>query len=158
MNDLRRSTRPGDNADGVADGAPIVLLPPGRYLVKFVGWSTCLYLNRQPKVKLQFQVCDAGCHQGAMLERWYNVKALIGQPRNCGRFRYGQRSALFREYCGLAGDVGRWDRLSLSALKPKLLAAQVRTVTTDNRQKQLHPRAHYSVIDSLQLATELRQT
>ena len=158
MNDAPRSSHPGDHADGVAEGAPIVLLPPGRYLVKFVGWSTCLYLNRQPKVKLQFQVCDPGCHQGAMLERWYNVKALIGQPRTSGKFRYGQRSSLFREYCGLVGDLARWDRLSLSALKPKLLAAQVRTVTTDHRQKPLHPRAHYSVIDHLQLAAEVRQT
>lgn len=142
---MSNSFRVGD------DWAP-PLIPSGLYTLRMLEWRTVKYLGRVPKLVLRLSICDPGPHFEEILERWYNVKSLLGPPRQSGLFVPGWSSDLYRDYLLIAGRPPRRDRLSLSKLKTVLLLGEVQTVTTDRIQRQLHPVQQYSVVRRLSRA------
>lgn len=146
------------DSDGLLIGDKPVCLPPGNYRLRFEDWETVNYFNRQPKVVCRFTVCTEGEWFGAKLDRWYNVKALVGRARVRGRFKVAWGQDLAREYLPLVGTVPRKDGIALSRLKPLLLEGVIETVTFDRRQRALHPLLHYSVIRQIRLSRDVTQT
>ena len=130
----------------------LVLLPPGKYHLRFIDWFTVLYMRKQPKVELRFVVVEHGEHCGKRLSRWCNVKELIGKPRRRGRFKVGRSSDLLRDYARLVGGRFRLDRMALSTLEPLTLVGQVETVERDRQQRDIPASVRYSTIRSLELA------
>ena len=145
-------------SDGTLVGDAPLLLPPGVYRLRFDDWETVNYFNRQPKVVCRFTVCSEGNSFGTKLTRWYNVKALVGKPRRCGRFKVAWGQDLAREYMALVSTIRRKDGIAMSKLKPLLLEGMVETVTADRRQRALHPALQYSVIRQLRLSRDVTQT
>mgnify|MGYP001164224593 CR=1 FL=1 len=148
----------GTGSDGALVGDEPVCIPPGLYRLRFDDWHTVHYLNRQPKVVCRFTVCSEGEWCGTTLARWYNVKALVGNPRRCGRFKVAWGQDLAREYMTLVSTVRRKDGIAMSKLKPLLLEGLVETVRADRRQRALHPLLQYSVIRQLRLSRDVAQT
>ena len=103
-------------------------------------------------------VCTEGEWFGTKLARWYNVKALVGKPRQRGRFKVSWGQDLAREYLPLVSTTLRKDGIALSKLRPLLLEGVIETVTSDRKQRALHPLLHYSVIRQLRLSRDVSQT
>lgn len=146
------------HADGTLVGDAPILLPPGVYRLRFDDWETVNYFNRQPKVVCRFTVCTEGDWFGTKLTRWYNVKSLVGRPRSRGRFKVAWGQDLAREFVTLVGTMPRKDGIALSRLKPLLLEGLIETVTTDRKQRPLHPLLRYSVIRHVRLCSDVTQT
>ena len=144
--------------DGTLVGDEPVCLPPGIYRLRFADWETVNYFYRQPKVVCRFTVCTEGEWFGTKLARWYNVKALVGKPRQRGRFKVSWGQDLAREYLPLVSTTLRKDGIALSKLRPLLLEGVIETVTLDRKQRALHPLLRYSVIRQLRLSRDVSQT
>lgn len=116
----------------------------------FVESRTALLYQRAAKVALKFRIVDPGPAFGKELERWYNVKRLIGKPCRDGRFQVGPRSDFLREYLTLfPGAARRFDRMSFAPFRNVAILGRVETVT-HNRKQQLLPEAmRYSIIREL---------
>jgi hypothetical protein len=136
-----------DPPSGEIEHVP-ALVPPGRYSVRFLHWSTHMMFGRQGKLAMHFAIMDQGEHFGVRLIRWYNcrVKGIVG--RN-GRFSVGWGSDLAREYGRLVGMASRADRIALTKYSPLLLVAEVETVETTRLQERLPVEMQYSVIRRL---------
>lgn len=141
----------GLDARRCAEGEGVVddmqpLIPPGTYLMRYVEHQTIrMFSGRQAKVVVRLEVCTNG-FVGTKLERWYNVKELIGKPARFGRFRPGRSSDLVREFAGIFDLPPRFDRIPLTKLKGVLLAGDVDTVTMDRNQRALPKSVCYSVV------------
>lgn len=149
---MTRPSAPGGNVDATVDGGLPPLIPEGPYHVRLLDWATVNLFGRRPKLVLYLSVCDQGEYFETRLERWYNVKALVGPPRRRGRFKLGRSSDFVREYAGLCDRPFRPDRIALSWLQDKLLLGQVLTVKTDYRQRPLAPCLYYSTVKALSRA------
>lgn len=142
--DFARSASLESAGTFIGEAPPLV--PPGCYRLRFMSWATVNYFDRQPKVVCHFRICTEGPHFGTPVDRWYNVKALLGKPRLKGRFKVAWGQDLAREYLSVVPTLNRKDRMALSALGSVLLEGEVVTVTKDRRQRDLHPAIHYSVV------------
>ena len=94
-----------DPPSGEIDHVP-ALVPPGRYSVRFLHWSTHIMFGRQGKLAMHFAIMDQGEHFGVPLIRWHNCK-VKGQTCRYGRFSVGWASDLTREYGRLLGMPSR---------------------------------------------------
>lgn len=120
------------------------LIPEGEYEVGFLRALKPFSCFRHQRTLLWFRITTAGEHHGVEL-----YMACRTSPRE-GKKSLAPSSKLVRA-CALA--LGRWpsrtDRLSTTAFKGKLFAAQVETVTHDSKKQPLPAEAQYSVIRSL---------
>jgi hypothetical protein len=137
-----------EQSGGVIEGLrPHVI--PGVYQLAYLGYSTMLFCKK-PKVILRFRVVTMGEYFGVELERFYNVRRLIGKPGKNGRFKVGASSDLVLEFCRVSvGRINRLDRLPLSTLKNSIILGEVHTVETNRNQKDLPELLKYSVIKEL---------
>jgi hypothetical protein len=125
---------------------------PGIYRLSFVKSRTTLLYGRKnaPKLALTFRIQDMGPFYGVELERWYNVKRLIGKPGKSGRFKVGPGSEFVREYLTLfPAPAKRLDRMSFKPFRSAIITGRVETVTTNSKQQQLPEPLHYSIIREL---------
>lgn len=137
-----------DSAAGIIEGVR-PLIPPGDYQLAFVGHHTMIFC-RAPKVALRFRVIDQGPHFGTELERFYNVRRLVGKQGKNGKFKIGASSDLLLEFCRCAPDrVARLDRLPITALKQHIVIGEVHTVDRNRNQVELPEPLRYSVIKAL---------
>lgn len=121
------------------------LVPPGIYTAVFDTWRTVLMFGgHAAKVVLVFALLDEQI--GTRLERFYNVRRLIGKPRPRGRFVVGAYSDFAREFTALTHSSNRLDRLAPSALENRGYKLTVRTVTMGANQLRLPAALQYSVI------------
>jgi len=128
-----------------------LLFPPGKYHVILRDFQTALmFAGKQPKLIMTF-VIERGEHQGKPIRAFYNAVRLFGRPQKGGRFKMGQKSDFYREFCGLFdhnGGNARLDRIPMSLFNGRVIEAKVRTVTKA-RGRELPEAAQYSVIDQL---------
>jgi hypothetical protein len=136
------------DGEGVID-VPCAIVPPGIYRVAFKHWFTAAMFGRAKKLALVFRIVDYGQHFDVELRRWYNIQRFIGPPGRNGGFKAGACSDLVREFAALCGFMGRRDRIPLSTYSKLVLVAEVGTVTSDSRQRELAAGAQYSVIQRL---------
>ena len=141
-----------DDEGGIVDGWMPPLLPEGYYTLRFIDWATRIHLGRSYKLVMRLAICDPGEHFETLIERWYNVRKLVGPARRRGRFKAGWSSDLYREYSLIAGEPQRRDRIALLRLHNRLLGGRVETVTKDRNQRPLHPSQQYSVLRSIEPA------
>lgn len=125
------------------------LVPAGIYTLAFLGWTSLMYLNRQPKLALHFRIIDYGPYFGTEVIRWYNAQKLTTPPRRNGRFKLGGSSDLLRDFVRLTGLNPRKDRVALSHLDQLVFRGRVETVRRDRRQRSLPAGSEYSVIREL---------
>lgn len=137
-------------AGSLADDARL-WIPDDTYELRYLDYSTVLMFNA-PKLVLRFEVVSHGTYKGTQLAKWYRVRKLKGRPKKRGDFVVGSSSEYFRDYCRLIGPPARNDRLSMVALKHKIVLGKTRTVTVDSRQRALPEGARYSVLEDLKLA------
>jgi len=127
--------------DGEIEDAP-ALVPPGEYQVRLRNWWTgMLFGGKAAKLVLNLEIVEFGEHLGKRLQRWYNVRRLVGKPGPNGGFKAGWSSDLVREYATLISLAPnqRNDRIALSRYKPLVLVADVVTVEEDAKQNKLPP-------------------
>lgn len=141
-----RSPRCAEGEGIVDDMQP--LIPPGKYLMRYVEHQTLVMFARQPKVVIRLEICSNG-FMGTRVERWYNVKALIGKPARYGRFHASRSCDLVREFAGIVDLPRRFDRIPLTKLEGVLLVGEIDTVTTDRKQRPLPKSVHYSVVKTI---------
>lgn len=137
--------RDADSGAIVIDDAP--LIPPGKYLVRYLRHETAVMFT-SPKVFLHFRIVD-GPYSGIPLYAAFRVRGLRGRPRKNGQFALGRSSELFRQYVRLTGTRARPDRIALSHLANCVVRVSVRTVERDFRQRALPEACQYSVISDL---------
>ena len=134
------------------DNPELPLIPDDIYTLGYEGYETYYYFGT-PKVKMDFVVID-GEHQGTKLNRFYNVRKLIGPTGKNGRFKPGGGgSDLVRDWTKLFGKPKRGDRLSLRKFKTVLIKARVSTVTQDSKKNPLPFESRYSCISEF-ISTE----
>lgn len=121
-------------------------ITPGRYEGVYVRHETSLYKGVTPKVYVYFKITSPGPFEGMVLARYYNVRALIGKPRQAGGFWVGKRSDYYREFVLVADRAGRRDRLSPVAFKGKVIAVEVGNVCEDGNGRSITKDAQYSTI------------
>lgn len=137
-----------DDGEGVIEGLR-PHIPPGIYQLAFISHHTMIFC-RGPKVVLRFRVIEQGPHFGVELERFYNVRQLLGKSGKNGRFKVGSSSDLVLEFCRVAYDrITRLDRLPLSAMKNFIIKGVVHTVVKNRNQKTLPDVLQYSVVKEL---------
>ena len=125
----------------------LVLVPPGRYLVKCHGWLTGLFFGKQPKVVLECSIADMGQWFELPIQRHYNARHLIGKPGRGGRFALGRSSDCLREFAIVAARrPDRLDRVPLSEFKNRLLVADIETMEKGRDGKSVPEVVRYSVI------------
>jgi hypothetical protein len=132
---------------GIVDDCP-VLVPPGIYVLGYSDYETASYFGRA-RVTVRFGIMEPEQFAGLPLERFYNVKRLIGTPRKYGDFQARARSDLVREYRALTQDQGRLDRISFSRLKGRKIQAEVATVQRDHAGNSVPDADQYSRIARL---------
>jgi hypothetical protein len=69
------------------------LVAPGTYSLVFVRRRTAVLFGSAAKIALRFRIVDQGTYFGTELERWYNVKRLIGKAGNSGHFQVTGRKS-----------------------------------------------------------------
>lgn len=134
-------------ADGVLDRPQRPLLTPGQYPAAFETWSTYRMFGRAPKLVLRFVLMDAPGQP--RVERFYNVKSLIGPARKRGRFKAGANSDFVKDYFRLAGRGARPDRFALSRLHGRVFIVTLHTVRRDTKQRDIPEALRYSVITEI---------
>lgn len=126
------------------------VVAPGLYRLAFVNATTALAFQKAPKLALRFRIVDMGEYFGMQLDRWYNVKRLIGRPGRGGRFQTGRHSDFLREYLTLFPDaVKRLDRMSFKPYRSVIIRGRVETVTHNKKQQPLPAPLQYSIIREL---------
>jgi hypothetical protein len=126
------------------------IVDPGQYQMVFVSSRTALIYQRAAKLALRFRIVDPGPAFGKELERWYNVKRLIGRAGKNGGFQVGPRSDFLREYLTLfPGAGGRLDRMSLAPFRNAIVLGRVETVSQNRKQQPLPEPLRYSIIREL---------
>jgi len=127
------------------------LIKPGKYSLGFDHHVTARLFN-QPKLILWFTVLSDGEYYGIKLQRYYNVRSLIGKLGKDGKYRpSGWSSDLIREYAHLFGSIpdDRLDRFSLKPYKNVIITGEVKTVTQDSKKRGIPVCVQYSVIERL---------
>ena len=143
------ASEPRDEGNGQVVGRDRPFIAPGIYRLILVTFETHLLFDRRPKLVLRFRICDPGDHFGKEVSRWYNVVALIGHPREHGRFRVGRGSDYVLDYVTLFGKPQRLDRLPPSRFANCVFCGRIRTVDKDHRQRKLPDCLQYSVVHEL---------
>ena len=136
-----------EEGGGVIEGGCIAI-PDGEYELRYIFYETGLYWN-SPKVIVYFAITDPDEYAGLPVNRFYNVKKLIGGYRKYGQFIARPRGALVREYKQLIKEPNRLDRISFKSLKGKRILARLATVPRDHNQKALATDDQYSKIAEL---------
>jgi len=134
--------------DGVVEGTPQPLIPPGEYVAVFLYYET-KNMYKTPKLFMHFEIVDLGAYCRTKLYAPFRVAGLIGKEGRNGRFKLGIRSELFLTLCRLQPKVIRPDRISLRGFKGALFKIRVRTVEKDYRQRPLPEFLKYSVVDAI---------
>lgn len=124
----------------------LVLVPEGRYQVRFTKASRPYRMFGAWKLRLSFQITTMGEHFEKALHRYYHLKHADLKQNT---IRTGPNSQFRREYRDLFGRPARWDKPSLNVFRGLLFDAHVKTVTQDSRQRPLSPANQYSVVNSL---------
>lgn len=137
--------------DGPTFGVePQTVVEPGVYRLAFVSNRTALLYQRAAKLALRFRIIDQGEHFEKELDRWYNVKRLIGKPGKGGRFQVGAHCDFLREYLSLFPDqMKRLDRMSFKPFRSVIITGRIDTVTHNKKQQPLPPPLQYSIIREL---------
>lgn len=130
----------------ISDYRPTI--PDGHYISAYRHYATVNYQG-QPKVVVCFAILE-GPHEKTLLERWYNVKRLIGPPKQAGNYEAKFVSDLHREFVAVAGRVpARLDRISYFSFRDLPIEITTRTVKRDNRGVVLPVGLQYSVISQV---------
>lgn len=116
-----------------------VLVRPGIYHAVYEG-HLGVDIFKTKKLKVLFRLIE---HAELVLPRWYRVPGY--KPRVSAR----ARSDIVREFSAVLGRRIRHDRIPLEALANVVIIVEVKTVTRDQRQKELVAVNQYSVIASL---------
>ena len=142
-------------------GRDYILIPEGEYEVSLNHWETSTRFARQDK-------SDPSRFTGGKLYLWFKVdpynnilkgENLVFLAQNVveirlptgksGKFKVGARSNYNKMLKRIFGvGVAKYTK-SPSVLKNKLLIARIRTVKTNEKQKQLHENERYSVVDEI---------
>jgi len=122
------------------------LIEPGEYDAICTGKSrTITMFGKVVKLAVEFKVYPLGLGRPdvfVVLPRWYRV------AMKDGRLGAGPNSDFVRELQAFTGQkVRRRDRLSPSAFAKAVARVEVKTVTEDCDQNDLHPTCQYSVIE-----------
>lgn len=135
----------------VIEGGALPLVPEGEYQLRFDYWETAIMFGRAPKLILKFTIITMGEYFDCVqLNRYHNVRRLIGKPQKYGRFQVGPRSDFVREYGNLfASTLKRLDRAPMSEFGKHIIVGRARTVKFGSNQKGLTALAQYSVISEL---------
>lgn len=145
-----RGFRDRDDDGPVFGIEPQTVVKPGLYRLAFIHQATALVYQRAPKLALRFRIVDTGPYFEQELNRWYNVKRLIGKPGKGGNFQIGPHSDFLREYLTLFPDaVNRLDRMSFKPFRSVIITGRIETVTRNKQQKPLPEPLHYSIIREL---------
>ena len=88
-------------------------------------------------------------YAGLPVDRYYNVKRLIGQPGRYGNYVAPVRGDLFREFKRVVKKPKRLDRISFESLRGKRLIGEIKTVTHDHQHNPLSDEDQYSRIKRL---------
>jgi len=134
---------------GEVSGEQPTLIPPGEYTLGLVGWRTAIMWGRSHKLVLHFKVVGFGDCFGAAVNRYYNIKRVIGTPGPGGRFKATWNQDVVREYARIVGAPGRLDRLDLCKLSKLLIVGRVDTVCVTARQRSIPDCLKYSVVREL---------
>src|SRR3569832_1304309 len=134
--------------DGVVEGTPQPLIPPGEYVAVFLYYET-KNMYKTPKLFMHFEIVDLGAYCRTKLYAPFRVAGLIGKEGRNGRFKLGIRSKLFLTLNRLQPKVIRPDRKSQRSKKGALFKIRVRTVEKDYRQRPLPEILKYSVVDAI---------
>ena len=131
------------------DGAPLELIPPGEYSLRYLYHETKRIFDR-PKVFLWFSIVSFGDQFEKRLPRYYGATRLIGPKGKGGRFKVGRKSDLLREFLTLFPvNAKRLDRLPISRYENVVIVGRVRTVERGYNQRPIPLEAQYSVVDQL---------
>ncbi len=121
-------------------------IEPGIYEVAYISHMTWYYLNRQPKLRVDFKIVSMGPYLGLIFSRFYNIKKIVGKPGRNGRFNAGWSTDFAREFARVIDMPKRSDRFSMSKLKNFILEVEIADVTKDRNLCDLHESSRYSVI------------
>ena len=128
----------------------IIKIPDGEYLLKFTGWYTGLYFNGQPKLVLNFTIAEYGPYFEYPLQRFYNVRRLIGKHGKNGRFLVSRSSHFVRDFARVSPrPISRLDRIPVSALEEHLIIGKIALVNKGHDQRIIPETAQYSVVTEL---------
>ena len=125
-----------------------VAVPDGEYELRYIDYETAMYFGN-PKVILHCAIVAHDEYAGLPIDRYYNVKRLIGSPRRYGSYEALVRGHLTREYKQIIKEPTRRDRISFAAFKGKRLIGELKTVTTDHQHNELPRDDQYSRIKRL---------
>ena len=131
------------------DWGNLPLIPAGSYQAVYVSHET-LYQSFGAKIKITFRITDLGHVNGALINGWYNAKALPSKPGKNKRAILSRHSKLATELLNILCTREKPSRLSPAQLKGKLLEISVRTVRTNSRQKKYADPQTYSVVDHIE--------
>ena len=134
--------------DIIIDSDARILIEPGVYTAVLTHHETNnVAFKGQPKVYLRFVLIDPGV-MGTKLYAAFNVKEILGKPGRNGRIRLTHRQDLMLQLARLQPNL-RADRISLKPLHNREMKVQVRTVTSDSKQRPLPDSLKYSVVSDL---------
>jgi len=125
-------------------------IPSGKYRLAFDYFETAKMFNHD-KLVLSFKVIDFGDAFETPLKRFYNVDHLKGKPQKNGNFKATKGGDFMIEYLTVFPNYvpSRLDRINMEVFKDKVIIGKVKTVTKNNRQRQLPEPMQYSVIEQL---------
>ncbi|MBL6749287.1 MAG: hypothetical protein ISP90_02145 [Nevskia sp.] len=124
-----------------------VLIPPGRYELRFLNHETAV-MFMAPKLVMWFSVVNFGEYFEKIVPRFYNVRRLIGKPGRGGRFMAKAGGEFILDYYSMFKPGTRLDRLSFDPWRSNIIHGNVGTVTVTGRQRALPEPLQYSVIKS----------
>lgn len=118
-------------------------IPDGVYVCRFEGYLTKYMFGRCPKLYLRFSTFL--CGQQYMLDKYYNVKEIVGSCGAQGKFKLGRRSNFYRDYLRLFGSFP----LTLDQMavwEGKCFLCEVKSVKKDAAGDELEADLQYSKI------------
>ena len=124
-------------------------IPPREYEVQMKTFKTAMMFGKASKLIMDFVIVEQCEYFGLVLQKYYNVKRLIGRPQEGGRFKAGATGDFARDYYRLfyIGDH-RLDRLPMSLWEGVTLLAKVSTVKRA-RDGDIPAALQYSKIERL---------
>lgn len=129
MAEVTKLPRHDEPPDGFVDDSLPPKVEPGLYQVAYVEHRTALmFQGRAPKLIMRFRIVDQGKYYSVELNRYYNVKHLIGKQGRNGGFKATLTGDFAREYYTLFQGKHRPDRIPMSPFKSVLIEAEVATV------------------------------
>jgi len=133
----------------IADDLP-PLIKPGMYELAFVRYKTAImFCGKASKLIMDFRIVSMGKYFETIVPRYYNVQRVIGKPQRNGRFKCGKKGDFLREYLTLfPNQVGRLDRVPMSAFESVIIEGKIETVTR-SRNKVIPKPLQYSRISEL---------